>query len=772
LLEGVIERLLRVAGGDGGSATVLATDDGFQRHYVERAYTLVLLMRHCTNVLAAIVTLAAPASTAKPAGKWLVAALGCWAVYRIATRSNRNVFTAIDFAITLAICAAIPLLTNDSELVLSWSAPEAIAATAIVSFAASLPVRVSLPMTAIIVGTYAAGAASVVGWAGVLALISPRYFVIQAATSALVRVALLRMVAAIDRAQASHRQAAELHRRVAEAVRRYQREQFALLHDTAASTLLMVGRETPIPPDLLAAQARRDLAVLNSQPSTLTRPIELIAALREQASGTRTSVRIQGTPALWIEGELGMAVVAAAGEALNNVDRHAGATAISVEIGQHSVVVRDNGSGFTPTSSTNGRGIAESIVGRMERVGATANIQSVPGRGTAVKLSWADTEQCRRTRESGPEPDHLIERVRICYGYAFVSLALLIVILTVPFTFAHNAYPAAQIGLAALTALSCLAALPTLNASSKLRWLAVAALFVVTVVQPVLLPPSLLGNNAQWPLFTVGWCLSALLLGFPLRTAIAILGANWVAACAVTFVLEPSAEILVSLGFLGAYVVVMQAFAQVANAMIVHAACATHAETRARLELLAQQRVADALQAEYRLRYADLRHSLIPLLTKLSRGKPVDAALQRQARAELQRIRTLLDRASAFDHPLLHALRPAVDAATDRNVEVDVQVHSKLPDLGQADIEQLTEAISHLLDKCTVGARLVLTTASKEFIVSVVGRGHTSGPDDEEPTAGIGAHEVVSLNGTTWLTIRHPLPNAGSDDTLTYDHAV
>ena len=96
----------------------------------------------------------------------------------------------------------------------------------------------------------------------------------------------------------------------------------------------------------------------------------------------------------------------------------------------------------------------------------------------------------------------------------------------------------------------------------------------------------------------------------------------------------------------------------------------------------------------------------------------------------------------------------------------------KLPDLGQADIEQLTEAISHLLDKCTVGARLVLTTASKELIVSVVGRGHTSGPDDEEPTAGIGAHEVVSLNGTTWLTIRHPLPNAGSDDTLTYDHAV
>jgi signal transduction histidine kinase len=752
---------------------VLEMDYGFHRPYVERAYTVALLMRHSTNVLAATVTLADPASTAKPPGKWMVAALGCWAVYRLTTRSHRNVFAAIDFAFTLAICAAIPVVTNDSELVLYWSAPEAIAATAIVSFAASLPVRVSLPMTALIVVTYAAGAASVVGWASTLAMVSLRYFVIQAAMSALVRGALLRVSAAIDRAHDSQPQAAELKRRVAEAVKSYEREQFALLHDTAASTLLMVGKETPISPDRLAAQARRDLAVLNSRPSTLTQRIELIAALRERASGTRTPLRFHGPPAVWLEDNLGRAVVAAAGEAMTNVDRHAGATEISVEVCQHSVVVADNGCGFVPTPSTTGRGIAESIVGRMQRVGATAHIHSVPGGGTAVELSWADTAQCGRTPEKGTDPDHLIERVRIGYGYTLISVALLIVVLTVPFTLTHDLYPAAQIGLAALAALSCLAALPTLNIThGKLRWLAVTALFVLTVVQPALLPPSLLGSTAQWSLVTVGWCLSALLLGLPLGTAIAILGANWVVACAVTLAREPSARILVSLGFLGSYVVVMQAFAQVANAMIMHAASATHAETQARLELLTRQRVAAALQAEYRQRYADLTRSVIPLLTKLSRGRPVDAGLRQQARAESQRIRTLLDRASAFDHPLLHALRPTVDAATNRNVEVDVQVHSKLPDLGQADIEQLTEAISHILDKCKVGARLVLTTASKELIVSVVGRGHTSGPDDEEPTVGIGTHEVVTLNGTTWLTIRHPLPTAGSDDILTYDHAV
>ena len=95
---------------------MLDTDHGLENQLQATVYTVAVLTCHCTNVLAAIVTLADPASAAKPPGKWLVAALGCWAVYRLATRSHRNVFAAIDFAFTLAICAAIPLLTTDSEL--------------------------------------------------------------------------------------------------------------------------------------------------------------------------------------------------------------------------------------------------------------------------------------------------------------------------------------------------------------------------------------------------------------------------------------------------------------------------------------------------------------------------------------------------------------------------------------------------------------------------------------------------------------------------------
>jgi signal transduction histidine kinase len=49
--------------------------------------------------------------------------------------------------------------------------------------------------------------------------------------------------------------------------------------------------------------------------------------------------------------------------------------------------VRDRGAGFDPgTVADDRKGIAESIRGRMERVGGTATIVSSPGEGTDVEL--------------------------------------------------------------------------------------------------------------------------------------------------------------------------------------------------------------------------------------------------------------------------------------------------------------------------------------------------------------------------------------------------
>jgi signal transduction histidine kinase len=58
-----------------------------------------------------------------------------------------------------------------------------------------------------------------------------------------------------------------------------------------------------------------------------------------------------------------------------------------VEPGQVAVFVRDRGAGFDPALVPADRyGLAQSVVGRMERNGGKAEVRSAPGDGTEVRL--------------------------------------------------------------------------------------------------------------------------------------------------------------------------------------------------------------------------------------------------------------------------------------------------------------------------------------------------------------------------------------------------
>jgi signal transduction histidine kinase len=85
------------------------------------------------------------------------------------------------------------------------------------------------------------------------------------------------------------------------------------------------------------------------------------------------------------------ALIAAASEAMVNAAKHSGADKVSLfqEANEQGVevFVTDQGKGFDPASiSSDRRGIVDSIVSRMEKVGGLAEIDSEPGEGTEIML--------------------------------------------------------------------------------------------------------------------------------------------------------------------------------------------------------------------------------------------------------------------------------------------------------------------------------------------------------------------------------------------------
>lgn len=188
--------------------------------------------------------------------------------------------------------------------------------------------------------------------------------------------------------------------RAEEARRADEREQHRQLHDTILSTLTMVaaGAFAESSP-ALTAQAARDLRVLQGLEGAPTLPNGLapLTDLRPQleraaASTEDLAVRLNLVP-VTLPSPVVDQLVACVGEALRNVERHAGTGQAEVivngGVGWAVVKITDRGRGFDPAATPpSRRGIRESITGRMLAVGGRAAIASRPGAGTTVTVSW------------------------------------------------------------------------------------------------------------------------------------------------------------------------------------------------------------------------------------------------------------------------------------------------------------------------------------------------------------------------------------------------
>jgi signal transduction histidine kinase len=172
-------------------------------------------------------------------------------------------------------------------------------------------------------------------------------------------------------------------------------EMAAHLHDSVLQTLALIQRAgTSREMTSLARTQERELRawLYGSAPTVtgtrLRDAIDAMAGRIERQHQVRVETVVVGDAEL--DDRL-RALVDASAEAVANAARHSDSETISlyveVEPTSVSAFVRDQGSGFDPTAvPPDRRGIADSIVGRIERRGGSVRIDSRPGEGTEVEI--------------------------------------------------------------------------------------------------------------------------------------------------------------------------------------------------------------------------------------------------------------------------------------------------------------------------------------------------------------------------------------------------
>jgi signal transduction histidine kinase len=169
----------------------------------------------------------------------------------------------------------------------------------------------------------------------------------------------------------------------------------AHLHDSVLQSLVLIQRADD--PRRMVSLARRQERELRSwlygagtvgEPSSLTAAVESMAAAIEVDHEMRVEAVIVGDAPL---DETARAFLGALREAATNAARHSGADHIDVyveaDVTELAGFVRDTGVGFDPAAVPADRhGIADSIVGRIDRAGGRVVVTSHPGDGTEVEI--------------------------------------------------------------------------------------------------------------------------------------------------------------------------------------------------------------------------------------------------------------------------------------------------------------------------------------------------------------------------------------------------
>jgi len=304
----------------------------------------------------------------------------------------------VDAVLVCGLCLAKPALVDPGQQVasLGWISPIASFTVVVVQFQLSAPA--AAVATLAVCAAFVVGAATTPGltvWDGLLAG-GGAWMLVEAVLARLLWALLLRAGREADWLMQA-RFDAERAAATAAARRSAQRAHWATVHDTAASTLLMIGlgavRGTE---EWLPGQVSRDIGLLDGArdgpADGAATAVALAPVLVEVARAARVRVEVDCPAEVTAPAAVARAVAGAVTEALENVARHAGVGTACVRATRHDVLdvrVMDDGAGFDPGRLGAHRfGLALSVRDRMSAVDGVATVESAPGSGTTVRLRW------------------------------------------------------------------------------------------------------------------------------------------------------------------------------------------------------------------------------------------------------------------------------------------------------------------------------------------------------------------------------------------------
>jgi signal transduction histidine kinase len=170
----------------------------------------------------------------------------------------------------------------------------------------------------------------------------------------------------------------------------------AHLHDSVLQTLALIQRHADEPQAVsrLARSQERELRAWLYDPKVVREGGTWAGLVAGMVADVESDHELTVDPVVVGDAPIDEALAAlgaATREALVNAAKHSGAPAADlyteVTPERVSVFVRDRGKGFDPaTVPSDRRGLADSVAGRLARLGGTAEVRSAQGEGTEVEL--------------------------------------------------------------------------------------------------------------------------------------------------------------------------------------------------------------------------------------------------------------------------------------------------------------------------------------------------------------------------------------------------